>query len=868
MDTPSSSVVATVVLQSIIGTFAYLAFEKFSGQKEIYFNRVFNKSDRCPPLPSGNFGWLFQTLQVSDEDTLRMVGLDSYVFLRFLKLCFRVFLFSGIFGCIVLLPIYGTPPTAGIRFGIETLTMANIPQGGDRLWASLFAVYVFTILFLYLFHKEYEYFVTLRQEYFATGDADEHPLIKYSVFLENIPEKFRSQKVILDLFKTVFPNEVAKCSILINMAPLAAACTERKVIIANLENAIAAYNGSDQKEQPQISVKDKITALCGGKVIIANLESAVAAYNGSGQKEQPQIRVKDGISAVCGGKKTDAIPFLLEELKSINDKIEKLREEAGRIDKLANSSDGVCDGSDDGDSKFIDNAVVAFDAPSPRLDVVCQRKEESTNEDTLAVSDPNESFSTASVTGVALVTLKSRVCVSMACQMPYLFSMIPSMQVSPAPQAHTVLWKNIDVSPDYTKRATIGTSAILYAGLVFWAVILALVAAISSLSNLEKYLPFLKQLHPVLYAILQGQLPVIALVVSISLLPVIFTAVATRIEKRKTFIDIRFQVMHWYFGYQIVNVYLLLFGGSIFGALSDAIADPSSVIALLASSLPGVSTFFINLMLSLLLSGVPLQLLNIAPVITYKLYRTMFPEKKLTARKLLEGPLAPVDMDFSLVIPDKMYILCISIIYWVIAPIVGLVAGMLFFAWYVVYKFQLLYYIRPAMNTGGLYFYKLYDYSMTGLLMSTFTMIGYLGLKEGAAQMPLLIPLVFVIIFVKKYTKSKFEVISNNMALDLAMKANASSKDVKDWKEPFFFDPVMVGPIRQGPFPYRIDDVPLFDESGAIHANYRLASLLCEEKHSVSDMEFGKENGTQRNKVRGNKVQPMEIIKNSNLKTK
>ena len=65
------------------------------------------------------------------------------------------------------------------------------------------------------------------------------------------------------------------------------------------------------------------------------------------------------------------------------------------------------------------------------------------------------------------------------------------------------------------------------------------------MSNLQKYLPFLADLDPVSYALLQGQLPVIALIVFISLLPLIFSSVATYIERRKTVTEVSMEVFTW-----------------------------------------------------------------------------------------------------------------------------------------------------------------------------------------------------------------------------------------------------------------------------------------------------------------------------------
>jgi hypothetical protein len=57
-------------------------------------------------------------------------------------------------------------------------------------------------------------------------------------------------------------------------------------------------------------------------------------------------------------------------------------------------------------------------------------------------------------------------------------------------------------------------------------------------------------------------------------------------------------------------------------ALNDIADDPTSIIYILAKALSGVGTFFINYFLTLLLLGVPLMLLRIAPLVIYKIYRS------------------------------------------------------------------------------------------------------------------------------------------------------------------------------------------------------------------------------------------------------
>lgn len=291
-----------------------------------------------------------------------------------------------------------------------------------------------------------------------------------------------------------------------------------------------------------------------------------------------------------------------------------------------------------------------------------------------------------------------------------------------------------------------------------------------------------------------------------------------------------------FFSYQIANVYLILLAGSIFGALSDVISDPTSVVGQLAASLPGVSTFFLNLMLTFLLSGVPLSLLRIGPAAIYKLYRLCFNERKLTRRVLIEGPLANAEIDYATTLPQFLYILCIALTYWVIAPILFFVSGMVFAANYVVYKYQLCYVIVNKVETGGMFWYKTYNFSMIGLMASSLTMIGYFGIKEGAVQAPLLVPLPIIIYIVWCYTEEQFKVLSLSLTyqetLPAQNNAGAGGRDavsaedtvLRSFSPNFFQHPAFTGSLDVLPEIYRIREegaaVPLLTPEGWMQEHY------------------------------------------------
>ncbi|CAM9090535.1 unnamed protein product, partial [Ectocarpus fasciculatus] len=617
------------------------------------------------------FSWVSVTWNISEEETLQTCGADGYVFYRFLRLGFRTFGICAIGALIVLFPVYATARGSEGVAGLNKYSMANLESGGDRLWASCIATYIFTAIFLYMMHREYEHFVGVRKQFLKSGDVDISEQKNFSVMVENTPVSHRSSEKLFEFFDDIFPGEVLYACISVKAVPLTSAVANRNAALCKLEQAVAMWKADDE-----------------GK--------------------RPEIKLKKGKPAMCGSTETvDAIEYWSGELKVLDGEVTRLKDMA----------------------------------------VITKRD----------------------VSGTGFVTFKTRKTQICACQLPVLSEANPDVTVIPAPAPNDVVWKNIATKPSYIEDVSSIVHTVYYLGLLFWGLILAFIAAVSTLSNLEKFLPFVKQLDPVTYSIIAGQLPVVMVIVFIALLPIIMKNVSIFIEKRKSHSSISQEVFGWYFLYQIANVYLMLLAGSIFGALADALKKPTSIIFLLGESVPGVSIFFLNYIITVGFTGIPVLLLRPAPLIVYKLFRTVFKEKKLTRRALAEGPLAPFPLDYGIYLPPVIYVLAIILNYWVISPIV-LVAGAIYFGGMLLaWKYLLLYVIVPEFESGGTFFYKLHRFCMICLMASTITGIGFMAIKQGASQTPLMIPLPFLILGAWNYTEKKFLRLSLNLPFSIAV---------------------------------------------------------------------------------------------------
>ncbi len=739
-------------------------------------------------------------LNVPDDECARKVGIDAFMFLRFLKLFARYAVACSILGGSVLMPMYASEPSRGDSFGIETLTMGNLTQGSTRLWYSLVAVYLYTALFLGLLFKEYKYFVSIRQIYFKRGDKGVPLQTNYSVLVENIPESLRSSEKLFDLFETLFPKEVYSARIFFQFASFISAC------------------------------KDRDHAICA-------LEKAIAYYEAHGRKKGKKVKVVSPASNNRWGEKVtvDAIGHYSALLKKKNDVIEGMASEVKKFDSAAREADGSPWARRTTEKRLAAAGGAAARnlrsvAPAPPL--------QSDGE------PPTAALLTAEcVTAAGVVTFRSRAAQARATQLTYLFERFPDIVVSPAPSA--IVWENLGASVRYTRFSSALCSGVLYAGLLLWAPLLAVIAAISRLSTLEAHLPFLRGLPPAAKAVLQGQLPVLALMASVAALPRIFTAVATLVEKRKSLYDVHAMVLSWFFLYQLANVYVILVGGSLFGALSRALDEPASLLSMATEALPGVSTFFINYVLSLLLSEVPLSLLDPARLIKYVLFRRIVKEPKTTARALMEGSLAPVGVSYAEEAPQLLYVVCVGLVYSVIAPLLLVVAGLFASAAYAAWKYRFLYVVAPSYESGGEFWYRLYSYSLTGLMCATITIIGYVGLKEGVAQAPLLVPVPVGILLFWRYMDAKFERLSRNMAYSLAREdedaglvhgergeemdaADPAAAAAPRLSKDFYSPSCLQEPVRRGPFPYRVNNEPLFDAHGCVSRPYRCITRMPE----------------------------------------
>jgi hypothetical protein len=323
------------------------------------------------------------------------------------------------------------------------------------------------------------------------------------------------------------------------------------------------------------------------------------------------------------------------------------------------------------------------------------------------------------------------------------------LDVSIAPEARDIIWENAHVSAKACARNVRTVNVVLFFGVFFWIFPLA---AIQAFANAE-YIAQIPGMEWILTfdggslsAFVNGYMPVVAFLVLVLMLPLIFEFVALKYERRKTYSEVQKSMLSRYFYYQLVNIYITVTAGSLWGSLAEILDHPSSLVELLGESLPSMVGYFIALLVTKILAGLPLVFIRVGALFRMLLYRAISARGKLTQREL-DQIYRPENVQYGWEFPSQLLVIVIVFTYAVICPII-LPVGLLYFCGsLIVYKKQVLYVYQPVYESGGAMFPSALQRTLFGLVCGQLTLIGYLVTRQFYYQPIFLLPLPVVTIW-------------------------------------------------------------------------------------------------------------------------
>ncbi|KAL1686821.1 hypothetical protein GGG16DRAFT_63488 [Schizophyllum commune] len=702
--TDSSFLTALVANAALLGV-EVLAFVILKQRLErIYYPRTFlpPPERRSQRLPKGVFGWLPALLRAPTADIIQKNGLDSYMFIRFLRLLVIVFFVNMILTIAVLVPVNHIG--VGTYTGLKSITWENIGDNdayAKRFAAHIIVVYILTFFTLYMLRREMNHFVRARHQFLL---SDYHQRLPQSrtVLITNVPEELASEKA-MHTFASFIPGGIDRVWLYRDTRALNKLFEERQKACKKLEGAeskllrLAVKNHRKKQAQHDKLVKKS-------------------------KKADPESATPEGL---------DLPPPSVDLLNELVPANKRPHHRTGLLGLIGKKVDSI--------EYWKARFYFSYSSQIPDFEIDRLNKEM----DVLRSDSHTKEFK-----GSVFVRCNLQMGAHILAQTVSHHE--PLRMTEKWMEAHPkdIVWANLDDGPVEMKLRKLISWAATIALIVFWAIPVAFVGTVSNVSGLCEnisWLAWLCKIPSVPLGIIEGFLPPVLLAVLFALLPVIlrflawysclprYSLISTNVYKR-------------YFAFLVIHGFLIVtLSAGIVNAIKDIIDDPTNTVSVLATKLPGASTFFLTYILVQGLTGAGGALAQLVPIAMY------FIKKRLlgsTPRQTYDITYKMPSVDFGTLLPRLSLIATIGFAYSILSPLINAVAFVSFALFFVAYKFLFMQvYDQPEeAESGGMYFPMAISNLFVGLYIEQLVLAILFFLKVKTSKVSSIIEGVLMII--------------------------------------------------------------------------------------------------------------------------
>ncbi|KAK0893856.1 phosphate metabolism protein 7 [Friedmanniomyces endolithicus] len=683
----ASSVVSTlapVALYALIYAILFLVLRR--PFKRYYQPRTFLGSlrpeQRSPKLPDSMFGWVGTFWKIPDTYVLNHHSLDSYLFLRFLKIA----VVCCIVGCLitwsVLFPVFATGGAG--KKQLDIITFSNQSNYWTYFAPCGCAMLYFGFI-MYMITRESVFYINLRQAYLMSPLYSSR-ISSRTVLFTSVPAQYMNEQ----LLTAVLGHGVRRMWFTSDTKDLEDKVKERDQAAYKLEGAETKLIVSANKQR----LKNEKAGHRAG----SDEEAAIGQGSGSAAarylkpKQRPTHRLKPII-----GKKVDTIDWCRAELK-------KLIPEVDRMQSTEKAGQG----------KMTSSVFVEF-----------------------------ETLSEAQAAYQSLTHHQA-------------LHMSPRFTgINPA----EIIWSSLKIKWWELIIRKLATTAFVVALIIFWAIPVAAVGAISNINKLEGTTGFtwlhkiFDPIPSVIMGVITGLLPVVLLAVLMALLPIILRAMA-KLGGDPTKSAVELTVQNTYFAFQVVQVFLVATLGSAATSVGGAIAqNPSSAVSVLANNLPQASTFYLSYFLLQGLGVVSGLLVGLVGLVIFMVLGKLLDS---TPRKMYKRWISLSGLGWGTVFPIYTNLFVIAICYAAIAPLVLGFAAIGLFLFYIAYRYNLLFVTDASVDTKGRVYPRALQQIFVGLYLAEACLIGLFGIGLGKSIGALgpMILMILMLVFTVLYQSS------------------------------------------------------------------------------------------------------------------
>jgi hypothetical protein len=318
---------------------------------------------------------------------------------------------------------------------------------------------------------------------------------------------------------------------------------------------------------------------------------------------------------------------------------------------------------------------------------------------------------------------------------------------------------------------------------------------------------------PVLAAI-EGLLPSLLLSTLVSYVPVIFRYVAY-LGGEVTKAEIELKTQEWYFGFQVIQVFLVTtFASAATAVIPDLINDPKQAPELLAKKLPKASNFYLSYFIIYGFGQSTKNLMNWSGLFMNKFF-SLFektPRDKYERYTSMSGTgwgswypkftnLAIIGISVSLDFQDNADKVT-AISYSCIAPLTLGFATIAFSFLYLVFRYNLFYVLQTSIDTQGRAYAKALQQLTVGIYTTEFCLIGLFSIfmkRHNSSSGPLILMLLFTALTIvyhrimHKELNGLTKTLPANVVREQEQRLNAETGDEEE------ADPLLGNPPRERP---------------------------------------------------------------------
>ncbi|CAJ2513631.1 Uu.00g017500.m01.CDS01 [Anthostomella pinea] len=305
-----------------------------------------------------------------------------------------------------------------------------------------------------------------------------------------------------------------------------------------------------------------------------------------------------------------------------------------------------------------------------------------------------------------------------------------------------VVWSSLKVSWWQRVIRRFAVVGFISALIIFWAIPVAAVGAISNISYLENifFLTWLKMIPDIIMGFVQGLLPSVLLAVLMSLVPVIMRLCA-KLSGEPSLSRVELFTQNAYFAFQVVQVFLISTLSSAASTVGQQIAEnPGSVTSILSENLPKASNFYISYFI---VQGIGISAGVVSQVTGFVIFTLMYKYLSGTPRALYTKWANLSAISWGSVLPVYTNIAVISITYAGIAPLMLGFATIGLSLFYLAWRYNIFFVTDTKIDTRGLIYPRALKQLFVGVYIAELCMIGIFA--TSVAIGPLVLMIVFFI---------------------------------------------------------------------------------------------------------------------------